>query len=97
MSPNPSPAVIEAYEARLIIADVLEALSEVDDAWGEHVATHYEGYLAHAAQQPSREQIAEVLCVQWFAPSWERATSGAQGQCLRVADRALALFDEPVS
>lgn len=43
MSPNPSPAVIEAYEARLIIADVLEALSEVDDAWGEHVATHYEG------------------------------------------------------
>ncbi len=29
MSPNLSPAVIEAYEARLIIEDVLEALDEV--------------------------------------------------------------------
>ena len=51
------------------------------------------GALWHAAQQPTREQIAEVLAAQWFAPSWEQATSGQQGQCLRVADRVLALLN----
>lgn len=43
MNANPTRAEVEAYEARLILADVLEALDEVDDAWASHIGTHYEG------------------------------------------------------
>lgn len=38
-----TPAEIEAYEARLIIADVLEALEAVDEAWAGQISTHYPG------------------------------------------------------
>lgn len=38
-----TPAEMEAYEASLIVSDVLEALDTVDGVWADQVGTHYPG------------------------------------------------------